>query len=46
MEEAVDEGRLLKAAKNNFWLRKLILVNLLVGLVAATLGASGSHLLR
>jgi hypothetical protein len=44
MEAAVEEDRLIKAAKNNFWLRKLIWVLLFLGLAAAVLGASGAYL--
>lgn len=44
MDIAVDEERLIRAAKNNFWMRKLLWVNLVLGLGAAFLGASGAHL--
>jgi uncharacterized membrane protein len=44
MEIAVQEERLIGAAKNNFWMRKLIWVNLILGLAAALLGASGGYL--
>lgn len=44
MDVAVAEERLIGAAKNNFWIRKLIWVNLFLGLVAAILGAAGAHL--
>jgi uncharacterized membrane protein len=46
MEVAVEQERLLHAAKNNFWIRKLIWVNLFLGLAAGILGAAGGYLFR
>jgi uncharacterized membrane protein len=45
MEVAVEEERLVRAAKNNFWLRKLLWIPLFLGLGAALFGVSGPHLL-
>jgi uncharacterized membrane protein len=44
MAAAVEEDRLIRAAKNNYWMRKLIWINLLLGLAATVLGASGAYL--
>ena len=43
MEVAVAEERLVHAAKNNYWMRKLLWLILVLGLAAAFLGASGAH---
>ena len=44
MDIAVEEARLIRAAKNNYWMRKLLWLYLGLGLSAAILGASGAHL--
>jgi uncharacterized membrane protein len=41
---AIEEDRLIRAARNNFWLRKLIWANLILGLAAAVAGAAWPHL--
>lgn len=46
MELAVDEERLVWAAMNNFWMRKLIWLSLALGLAATIAGASRPHLFR
>jgi len=45
MEVAVEEERLVHAAKNNYWMRKLLWLILILGLAAAFLGASGPYVL-